>query len=535
MKLTKSMSLQLKTILFNKNFLFFVFLLVHILLFNVNKAEWGDSYRMLRASEFVRKGAYPEDEKRPPLFPILLAIRPQSIEPIVWGRSVVLIISILYFLLFCSFTEKIIKDKRFLLIAKLLFIFNPVLLYWSLRIMSDIPFGFMSFLVLYWVYLWGKDLDFGKALLLGFLSGLAVFLRFEGYLLAFSAFMGIVLNGITISKIDLKFKRIFAVIKSNLFNSMVFLFTFIITILPYIIYKNPLGTSYLEEPSGRSYDLKMFLIYIVSLTFLFGIIPALYFIGRGYKTFSNFFFKNISFTFFVVMELGLILLWPAAIPRLFVSIIPILIIPLVLCMKEYFSDKKLHKMFFWLFNPLIFTLFILGQYFLKLQFLVPQRWWFVLLLIIQIPMIISIYKKNLRIFISILVLNLITWSISPIYLHKDTFISVKKAADYTLTNLHGTVAYNDVSSVSDWYLNYMSKGGLLKGHYYNTESKKMLSLEALRSLGADYLLITNEHNPTMTLDLSLRPYLEEITEFRYNINGKVFFTKIIRFNKEYRE
>jgi hypothetical protein len=235
------------------------------------------------------------------------------------------------------------------------------------------------------------------------------------------------------------------------------------------------------------------------------------------------------------LELLLILMWPAAIPRLFLSIIPILIIPLVLSMKEYFSNGKTKSFSFWLTNILIFVLFILGQYFFRLQFLVPQRYWFGLLLTLQIPLVFFLFRKNLKIFTFVLVLNLIVWCTSPIYLHKDTFISIKKAAEYVLSNLKGSFAYNDVSSISDWYLNYMSRDGLVKGRYYNTESKKMLTLDALKGLNADYLMITNEHNTTMELDLSLRPYLEEVTEFRYNINGKVFFTKVIRFNKEYKE
>ena len=118
-----------------------------------------------------------------------------------------------------------------------------------------------------------------------------------------------------------------------------------------------------------------------------------------------------------------------------------------------------------------------------------------------------------------------------ISLHKDIFISVKNAAEYVARNLEGKVAYNDVSSVSDFYLNVLDTPKV-SGFYYNTESKKNLTYEALRQTGADYFLITNEHNTTMELDLGSRPYLRPVKDFSYNVNGAEFFAKIVRFERK---
>lgn len=532
MKLIKSMSLQLKTILFNKIVVLWLFILLHLFLFNINVAEWGDSYRILRASEFVRKGAYPADEKRPPLFSILLAIRPNNVDQVVWGRGLMLVVSVLFYLVFSSFLEKYVKDERFLLIGKLLFVFNPVLLYWSIRIMSDIPFAFLCLLSLYWVCTWGKSFDFGKALLLGFISGISVLLRFEGYLLAASVFIGIIFNGLTIFKQDIKWKKILSTLKSNFPNALTFFITFILTITPYILFRNPLGSSYFEETSGRNYDIKMVWIFLISLIFVLGVIPAIYIIGKKFKVFTTFFLKNISICVFVILETILILLWPAAIPRLFVSIIPLLTIPFTITLKEYFLEKKTRLIYFVIFNSVILMFFIISQFLLKQQFLIPQKWWFVLVVCLQIVLIYTIYLNKFKLFFWALLINLLVWSMSPIYLHKDTFISVKNAATYAAENLSGSVAYNDVSSVSDWYINYAERNGKIVGYYYNAESKKRLTFEALKELGATYLLITNEHNTDMTLDFETRPYLEEIKDFRYNIGGKTFFAKVVKFNKE---
>ena len=125
------------------------------------------------------------------------------------------------------------------------------------------------------------------------------------------------------------------------------------------------------------------------------------------------------------------------------------------------------------------------------------------------------------------------WSIFVIRTHKDIFISVKNAGDYAQKNLQGLIIYNDISSVSDWCINQKVKDDNVWGYYYNTESKKTMTFEALQEINPDYLIITNEHNTTMELDIEKRPYLSEIKEFRYNVNGKEFFAKVVKFNKEF--
>ena len=86
------MNLLKRTISFKKIpkkfYIYVLFVLLHLLLLNVNTAEWGDSYRILRASEYIRDGSYPQDEKRPPLFSFVLALRPENVDAVLWGRVV---------------------------------------------------------------------------------------------------------------------------------------------------------------------------------------------------------------------------------------------------------------------------------------------------------------------------------------------------------------------------------------------------------------------------------------------------------------
>ncbi|HOV97611.1 MAG TPA: hypothetical protein PLW49_01140, partial [bacterium] len=147
------MNLPRKTISFKnipaKFYAYLLFIVLHVALFNVNAAEWGDSYRILRASEYIRQGSYPSDEKRPPLFSALTAVRPNSVDPVVWGRVVVFIFSFLSLIVFDKLTQIYIKNEKYRFVSLILFILNPVYLYWSIRVMADVPFSFFVLLTFY--------------------------------------------------------------------------------------------------------------------------------------------------------------------------------------------------------------------------------------------------------------------------------------------------------------------------------------------------------------------------------------------------
>src|SRR3990172_9225066 len=127
----KYMILQPKTIF--KFLPYVLFILVHFFLMNVNTAEWGDSYRILRASEFIRDGSYPGDEKRPPLYSIVLAARPEAADPVLWARGLMLLTGLAGMFLFGKFLKQYVKDERFVFLGMLLLLFNPDFLYWSIR------------------------------------------------------------------------------------------------------------------------------------------------------------------------------------------------------------------------------------------------------------------------------------------------------------------------------------------------------------------------------------------------------------------
>ncbi|KKS61483.1 MAG: hypothetical protein UV27_C0001G0049 [candidate division WWE3 bacterium GW2011_GWA1_42_46] len=183
------MTLQSKTIF--KYLPYVLFILVHFLLLNANTAEWGDSYRILRASEFIRDGSYPEDEKRPPLYSIVLAVRPESVNSVMWARGFMFVAGLAGMFLFGKFLGQFIKDERFVFLGMLLLLFNPDFLYWSIRVMADVPFALLALLAIYLYKKWKDSWSFKRLFILGIVAGFSILTRFEGYILAGSLFLSL--------------------------------------------------------------------------------------------------------------------------------------------------------------------------------------------------------------------------------------------------------------------------------------------------------------------------------------------------------
>ncbi len=498
----------------NKTFLaFLVFIFVHILLFNINASEWGDSYRILRSAEYLGSFVYPSDEKRPPLFAVLLALRPDSIDQIFWGRIVVLLFSIASFYIFLKLLNLYIKSEKYKVLALLLFTFNPVFLYWSLRVMTDVVF---SFFVLTSLYLFSKNiktLSNFQAMFIAFLVYLSVLTRFEGYILLGSLVLAFLLRK------DVK-------------KTAYFLLTFIILMIPYLILRNPLNSKYFNEAVSRTYGLNTIAIYIVSVISLFGFIPAIYFLYASKNTLIKFLKNNIHITSFLIIELVLIIAWPAAIPRLFMPIIPFGILVLVFGIEDFFESTIFHNsLVFLIISICLLVTYTISQYHYRLQFLVPNALFFIAILLLQLFVIFFTYKKNFRFFTTFLIVSVFTWSIFTVWSHKDVFKTITEASNYAQKNLKGRIAYNDVSSVADWYLNQKDKNDQVEGIYYDVIKRGNSDFDKLVENKFDYLLVTNEHNTDLTFNTYNRDYLEQVVDFKYRINGKMFFASIYEVRK----
>ncbi|MCA9302008.1 glycosyltransferase family 39 protein, partial [candidate division WWE3 bacterium] len=289
-------------------------ILIRALFTNVNAAEWGDSYRILRAAEYLRNYQYPSDEKRAPLFSLILAARPSKVDPVQWGRAEMLVITALLLTVFTYYVRYFISSPVYQSLSIALLGFNPVFFYWSLRIMADVPF---LLLVLCSFYLLKRQSTLGrfywqKSFILGILGALGVLVRFEGYILICALFIGIIFlergfysweetilqrknlqktpsagkkrrtSKIPATVTNLKniirfvfsqLNLIFNLLRKKNREILAFVTAQLFILVPYWYYRNPLSSSYFEEPSGRSYDLNTFLIYFASLFFISGFVP----------------------------------------------------------------------------------------------------------------------------------------------------------------------------------------------------------------------------------------------------------------------
>jgi len=333
-----------------------IFVLFKIIFFYLTPAEWGDSYRFLRAGEYLSKLSYPLDEKRLPIFPILLA--PAfllNIDPILWGRALVLVLSVFCLFLVFKLSKKIYaKNPVIPILAVAITAFSPTFFYWTGKIYSEALF---AFLVLLSFNLYYKKLTRFKYFILGLLCGLTFMTRFEGFLLFLSFFIFFLIN---------RSLRSFG-------TFLHFIGGFILPTLPYFIlrYLNLgfVSSNYFSELLSFNYDFKTIWIYLASFVFIFGFIPF-FGVGKLLGAMKNLFTKNVNYMpiiLFMVLELILILLWPSAIPRLFVPVIPLLAILASYIMYEGKGEKNLKNLIFSL-GLLLF--FILSRFYLKLPFLV---------------------------------------------------------------------------------------------------------------------------------------------------------------------
>lgn len=483
---------------------FALFLLIHVLFFNINAAEWGDSYRILRAAEFLRYFAYPTDEKRPPFFSLFLALRPYFLDQLFWGKLAVLFFSIGSFLVFYKLVGLYIKKERYKILALLLFTFNPVFLYWSFRIMTDVVF---SFFVLCALYLYSKNFgkfSYSQLICLSFITVLSILTRFEGYILFGS--LGLAL-----------------LVKKNIKNVLSYSLSFALFLLPYFIFRNPLDSGYFEESARRTYDINTLIIYLTSLVGILGFVSAFYFVYNSRKIVFKFLRNNIHISAFLTAEFVLVLAWPAAIPRLFMPIIPFLILIFVISIDDFFSRPTAS---FISFNLVLLGFYGLFQQYYKLQFLIPNRYLFIAIISIQVLILFTAYQKHFLGFMCLLIASTVVWSVFTIWIHRNVFKVIAEASIYAQKNLKGRVAYNDVSGVADWYLNQKDKNDGVDGFYYDVVKKGNSDIDKLEKKSVNYILVTNEHNTDLTFSTYNRGYLKQIAEFKYKINGKVFFTNI---------
>lgn len=516
-------------------FLFF-YLIFRIFIINTNSAEWGDSYRILRASEYLQTFTYPEDEKRPPLFSVLLLIKLHE-DPVLAGRIVMIFVSLINLFLLYTLSSKILKflnyksgiSKYIPLIVTFLFSVSPLYLYWSLRIYADnlfLTFLFLSFNLYFNFLVSQKGIQkLLNIVLLSLISLLAILTRFEGYLIFGSLLLSLFISVFIYKNLkDLKYFLIFGLVTFGLI--------FIVSYFDeYTFYENPLVSKYVDEVENRKLTVREVGNYFFQLIYLSGSIFGLIFLYYGVR---NFLSKNfLPIYVFILLQLALSFVWYAAVPRLFLPVLPFYLFLVVLGVCVFYEKTKTQK--FSNFPKVIIFLsislllvYFSSQYILKVPFLITG---FRLLAVNLgvgflgiVVFLIYFYKiKSINMIFAHLIISSVVWSYLFISLEKDTYKVLNQGVMYFLKSFpkDSIVMTNDVSSISRFYL---------KDNFrYSRELDLNTNIEEkISKVRPDFIIVTNEHNPQMSFTPSKIPNLILEKEFREVVNSRTFFTQIIR-------
>ena len=514
----------------------FLYLIFRIFILNTNSAEWGDSYRILRATEYLQTFTYPEDEKRPPLFSVLLLIKLHE-DPVLAGRIVMIFISLVNLFLLYSLSSKLIsylnlKSKIYRhipLIVTILFSLSPLYLYWALRIYADnlfLTFMLLSF-GLYFNFL-DSQKSFHKFFymtLVSLVTVLAILTRFEGYLLFGSLLLSLFISVLIYKNSkDLKYFLFFGLITFGLIF-------FVSYFDKYTFYENPLVSKYVDEVESRKLTVREVGNYVFQLIYLSGSIFGMIFLYFGAGSFLS--KKFLPIYVFIFLQLALSFIWYAAVPRLFLPVLPFYLFLVVLGVYVFYEKTRSQKISniskrIVILSFLLLLAYFSSQYILKVPFLITG---FRLLavnlgvgLIGIVIFLIYFYKtKSIKMIFAHLFISSVVWTYLFISLEKDTYKVLNQGIMYFLKNYpkNSIVMTNDVSSISRFYL---------KDNFrYSRELDLNRNIEEkVSKVRPDFIIVTNEHNPQMSFTPSKIPNLVLEKEFREVVNTRTFFTQIIR-------
>lgn len=523
MKLFKKLAVENFFLIFT-----IVYLLLRIGLFNINYVEWGDTFRMIRAAEFLSTGVWPWDEKRWPFYSILLIPGIFMDAAIAWGRVLSFTASIgtfvltyqLYlklnydFRLFTSssqgaeakrfslarfknwFREKIITrdiklTEQYGMFAVVLLALSPVYAYWSIRVMADPIFAFLIILYAYFFAqsYQGKK-EYKTDIYLSLLLLCITMTRLEGIFMLFGTAAFFIFTK------DIR--------KLVLYMIPQVLIYFPWTLYAKFLYNGPVNNDYLKEAETFVFNLARFNYFFTYTTFILVFPPLVYFIILGIirlkneisRLDKNIYLPYLPLVLFILQELAIGFIWTPSLPRIYSPIIPFLVI-LAVYGFQLWQPKKTDYRFF--SSVLLFTiLFACLQYIHKLYFLGASKILFGLVLLASLSFLsLATFGRNFKFYLGLLIIciSAITASV-VIYNQKDIYKSVLQGAllarDLAAQSPHKErIAYADETGTTSWYL----KNDYT---YYLEQNESIEDLdeqyEILTNNEVTYLIVTNEFN-----------------------------------------
>ena len=485
------------------NNLFLIFIIIYLILraffINVNFTEWGDTFRMIRAAEFMTHGAWPWDEKRWPAYSLLLVPGIWTQSVILWGRilSLVATLGTLYFVykfyIKLSLDFKGLKLDYYALIAVILLAVNPTFAYWGFRVMADPVF---AFLVIFYSYLFItfyqkslKDSLKNKEIVLALLLLVITMTRLEGLFMFFGsvAFFCLAKNA----------KRII------LYSIPQILIYFPWTVYAKFLYQGPVSNDYLKEAETFVFNLDRFMYFFTYTGFILVLPMLVYFLIIGCLKLKNainmqnkaIWMAYVPVALFILQEFLIGFIWTPSLPRIYTPIIPFLILLTVYGFEHTSFTKNNIKPAVSIF--LITIIFAILQYQEKMYFLGASKILFALIigssllacaLIFLNKSFTKLALVGLMFFVGLFASAVIINNQKDIY--KSVLQSIYLSQAIIESQPSTTFAYSDETGNTSWYLK--------NNVYYLDPGNEMENLdeqyELLTSQGVDYLIVTNEFN-----------------------------------------
>ncbi len=504
---------------------------------NVNFTEWGDTFRMIRAADYLSNGTWPFDEKRLPFYSLLLVPGIWLNAVIVWGRLLSLISSSLTLVLVYLFYLKFISaNKKYALFSAITLSLTSVFAYWGFRVMADPIFTTLIISFIYFfMSFYNKDknlLTFKKVGILSFILLAITMTRIEGAFLAFGV-------------------GLFFLLKRYWRDAFIMFIPQALIYVPWIIYtkfiySGEVQNDYFEELQGFVFSFQRF-EYFFSYSVYVLVIPCLIVFTifgishiRKNKLFKSRIWLPVSI--FLILELIVGFIWTPSLPRIYMPIIPFVV------MLSIFGFEKInlikHKVLFVSLNLFSLGLFVYLQSSQKLYFLGASKLLFISIIGFSILISVSAFLPkyfNRIVFGSIIISSILISSI-VIYNQKDIYNTVKQGIDY-INEDPGFTAYSDETGNTEWYLKddsvYLPQ---------NIQMNSELQYRVLKNWDAKYLLWTNEFNRGSSfVDPKADPRYTLLAVFKQEINdpfdvllnslkivkdesAQVFYTKVYLVN-----
>jgi len=487
-------------------FIFF-YILLRVILININITEWGDSFRILRAAQYVLHFSYPLDEKRLPFFSALLAPGLLFLEPVLWGRiySILAAVTnlILTAVLYKTLFPKVKPGTLTLVLAFLAF--NPIFFYWSLRIMAETTFAALVLLV-FVIYFRGlasdksfpTDAGLGghKALPyeigLGFVLALACLTRYEGFLLAgaFGLFFLIKRQWLTIIRVFLP----------------VVLLVVPWFVLTKFILKGSTSDAYVSELGTFTFDLNRFGYFITYSLFFLGFPPLVGLLITNRQSQITHIRSRLKglisgvlyspLILFLTLEFPLFFIWTPSLPRIMLPVIPVVVIFFVQALQNFWGvvqESPRRSLRILIITFLSLLIFMALQFKFRLYFLVLSRTGLTMIIVLSLLSIAAIWFRSKKLFITSALISMLVGCLVVVANQRLVYSTIYQASVYAQA-LPGKIAYSDETGVSAWYLED-------KGVYF-PQNSRVDQTEWLQENQITYILDTNEFNRGSKLEVS---------------------------------